>query len=218
MPTISTRAPKLACAAVFAALCLIGWVAKVALAQELAKESAPPPLPEPRAAASSLPQGFDVPKVDTAKAPVPPDDRLSPGPALLGIAPPPTVFSGEAAVEPTAGPTLRGPDDRGPLANESEDPEKAVMRFVEQNQKMAESQLKNLKAEEAKLRAPPAEGRGRDQAMGIVARCTQAEPGKRRGRESWHSAEIGSNGRSTSHPSRHRVSIRSRSRTASTPQ
>ena len=38
-------------------------------------------------------------------------------------------------------------------AADSEDPEKAVQSFVEQNQKEAETQLKNLRDEQAKLRA-----------------------------------------------------------------
>ena len=42
--------------------------------------------------------------------------------------------------------------DHGP-ATETDDPEKAAMVFVEQNEKMAESQLQNLRAEQAKLRA-----------------------------------------------------------------
>jgi len=38
-------------------------------------------------------------------------------------------------------------------STDSEDPEKAVQSFVEQNQKLAETQLKNLRDEQAKLRA-----------------------------------------------------------------
>jgi len=38
-------------------------------------------------------------------------------------------------------------------SEDSEDPERAVQSFVEQNQKLAETQLKNLRDEQAKLRA-----------------------------------------------------------------
>jgi hypothetical protein len=42
--------------------------------------------------------------------------------------------------------------DQG-FSREGEDPEKAAIAFLESNQKMAESQLHSLRAEEAKLRA-----------------------------------------------------------------
>jgi hypothetical protein len=106
---------------------------------------------------SSLPQGLDVPRVEAVKPAENPS--LQPG-AVVGI-PTPTALPGDVAVAaktdpaqgpavvPTQGPTIlqRSTDER------SEDPEKAALSFVEQNQKMAESQLVMLRAEEARLRA-----------------------------------------------------------------
>jgi len=72
-----------------------------------------------------------------------PEAQLPPSTPL--DAPPVTADSSK----PLNAPPVVASDDRV----ESEDPEKAALAFVEQNQKHAESQLKNLKNEEAKLRA-----------------------------------------------------------------
>ena len=89
MPSISTRTPKLACAAVFAALCLIGWVAKSLWPKIQPRNRLRPAARAARAqraAASPIPQGFDVPKVDTASCQSRPTIVCSPPPATPGIA------------------------------------------------------------------------------------------------------------------------------------
>jgi hypothetical protein len=71
----------------------------------------------------------------------------------------PSAETGLAAPTPKADILASGansaPDSPIELSpvNDLDDPEKAAMAFVEQNQKLAESQLKNLKDEQAKLRA-----------------------------------------------------------------
>jgi hypothetical protein len=145
---ISTKAHRLACTAAVAAICLIGWVGKATLAQDPAKDSAPLPPSEASTAALSLPQELDVPKVEAAK----PAAAGVPGssPLIPGVDVPP--LSAEAAIAP-ANVVVPGSAVALSPASDSEDPEKAAVAFVEQNQKLAESQLKSLKAEETKLRA-----------------------------------------------------------------
>jgi len=115
--------PQLAVAVAVAGLVGIGWVARTTLAQK----SPPPP-------AETLPAPVSLPGQEKA-------DPFS-------AQPPPTapVVSAGSTVELQTASGL-------PSAGESEDPEKNVQAFVEQNRKVAESQLKNLKDEAEKLRA-----------------------------------------------------------------
>jgi hypothetical protein len=66
-------------------------------------------------------------------------------------------FTPPMAFKPTViapKPVPIAPDSPYPSATtETDDPAKAVESFVDQNQKVAETQLKNLRAEEARLRA-----------------------------------------------------------------
>jgi hypothetical protein len=133
VPSISTRASKLACVVAFAAVCLIGWVAKSALAQD-------PPVP---ALLQELP-----PKAEVSKPSVSPDQEPAPlqassADSVFTKSPPPQAAAG---VNELSAATPSAPDP-------ADDPEKVALAFVEQNQKQAESQLKNLKDEETKLRA-----------------------------------------------------------------
>ena len=112
----------LAIAGVVAGLAWIGWVARTTSAQETPQKSAVT-LPSPE------PSGGEV----KALAP-------EPGSPL----PPAPVASARSELEPLALNTAS--------AGESEDPEKNVQAFVEQNRKVAETQLKNLRDEAEKLR------------------------------------------------------------------
>lgn len=90
MASVSKRAPILVFAAVFLALCLIGWVARVSLAQDAKQEPAPPHLPAATSAEpAATPQDVLVapsdatqppPAADTAKPPA----LGLPEPQLLG--------------------------------------------------------------------------------------------------------------------------------------
>ncbi len=148
----SRRAPRFACAVLFLAIGLLGWVARATLAQTPSKGPETPHPETMRLTAPPLPQDLNVPKVDPVRAA-----------GAQSIAEPPS----EPVIIQAAG-------------DESEDPEKAAAVFVEQNLKLAESHLVTLRAEEARLRAA-AEGRSRNQALGNVDRCPQAEPGNRLG-------------------------------------
>jgi hypothetical protein len=130
----SRKVPRLARAAIVAVLGLMGFLAHVTLAQDQ-KRTPPSPVQEPplqgtvvREKRTEVLQDLDVPKVE----------RVVPGTAQLGIEAPsdPAIVAGVAGA-----------------GNESDDPEKAALAFVEQNQKQAEAQLQNLRAEEAKLQA-----------------------------------------------------------------
>jgi hypothetical protein len=144
MPSISIRAPKLVCAAVFAALCFIGWATKATVAQDPSTEPAASPLPERDAKAPSLPLDVAGTKDETTKPSDPPSQS------------PPTPFDDVALPPPGPGVGALKVDlvmTTGDAANTAEDPEKAALAFVEKNQKLAESQLKSLKSEEATLKS-----------------------------------------------------------------
>jgi hypothetical protein len=139
MLSISIRAPKLAFVVAFVSLCLIGWVAKATLAQDPAKPAPPAPPLTPDI----------ILKVEASNPSVSPDQ--SPPPIQEQI-PGSDVASKTPAPQPAADniePAVPAPS----APNPEEDPEKAAQAFVEQNQKLAESQLKHLKDEEARLRA-----------------------------------------------------------------
>jgi hypothetical protein len=155
MPSISKRAPKLACVAAFVALCVIGWVAEATLAQDPAERPGSLPSPDATAPVHSTVQDLPSPGSEPAKpligsaSPVPPSEPPVGLPSEKTAETPPTSRLDIApGVNPAQGSTIEPS-----LRTDSDDPEKAALAFVEQNQKLAESQLKNLKDEEAKLRA-----------------------------------------------------------------
>ena len=153
MPSLSKRASRLVCVIAFAALCLIGWVAQATRAQAPAENTASPQFPGVTATAPPLLQ--DHPDKAVASKPSssadlgqpPIQEQIAPSVAASHEESQPAPDSSKAAASP---PTLIA-DSLTP--NPAEDPEKAALAFVEQNQKQAESQLKNLKDEEANLRA-----------------------------------------------------------------
>ena len=153
MLSLSKRTSRLACVIAFAALCLIGWVANDTLAQGPAEKPASPQLLGVTATEPSLPQ--DQPDKPVASKPPssadlgqpPIQEQIPPSIAASREESQPAADSSKAAAPP---PTLIA-DSLTP--NPAEDPEKAALAFVEQNQMQAESQLKNLKDEEANLRA-----------------------------------------------------------------
>jgi hypothetical protein len=156
VPSISKRVPKLACVAAFAAVCVIGWVTEATLAQDPAESPGSFPSPDKIAAAPAPVQGRPSPSRGPAKLLVGSESPASPHEPPVGLPSAETVL---AAPTPTADLLASGansapesPIELSPI-NDPDDPEKAAMAFVEQNQKLAESQLKNLKDEQAKLRA-----------------------------------------------------------------
>ena len=156
MPSISKRVPKLACVAAFAAVCVIGWVTEATLAQDPAESPGSFPSPDKIAAAPAPVQGRPSPSPEPAKLLVGSESPASPHEPPVGLPSAETVL---AAPTPKADLLASGansapesPIELSPI-NDPDDPEKAAMAFVEQNQKLAESQLKNLKDEQAKLRA-----------------------------------------------------------------
>ena len=156
MPSISKRVPKLACVAAIAAVCVIGWVTEATLAQDPAETPGSFPSPDKDAAAPAPVQGRPSPSPEPAKLLVGSESPASPHEPPVGLPSAETVL---AAPTPKADLLASGansahesPIELSPI-NDPDDPEKAAMAFVEQNQKLAESQLKNLKDEQAKLRA-----------------------------------------------------------------
>jgi hypothetical protein len=116
--------PELALAVSLAALALIGWVARTTLAQ------------------NSPPKPAEVPSL-----PAPADGDVTAGP----VAPGPVLDSAPAA--PSRTPFELDQPTPTPPPGAGDDPEKTVQAFVEQNRKVAETQLKNLRDEAEKLRA-----------------------------------------------------------------
>ena len=117
--------PKLALALVIAGLTLAGWVVRGTWAQNTPQAPGPAPTPAPPAAEA---------------APL-----LPPGSDSQTAVPAPVVTSGSTLeLAPVAG---------NPSPGETDDPEKNVRAFVEQNRKVAESRLKSLKDEAEKLRS-----------------------------------------------------------------
>ena len=137
---------------------MIGWVAEVTLAQDPAKKPGWLPSPDLIAQAPAPVQDSPAPVSELtligSTSPVPPSE-------------PPVGFK-PAEIAETA-PTSRLHVASGAISSqasttepsrpsEPDDPEMDALAFVEQNQKLAESQLKNLKDEEAKLGAAAAKG------------------------------------------------------------
>jgi hypothetical protein len=147
---------------------LIGWVARSTWADNIPRQplilTAPAiekvkgiPIPEPPV--------YEILELAQANPPVQPaiTEVLVPGNTQLGIEDPKPAGSQDfTATKPHSLPPVGFNSAPNPPAEvvvnpstppESEDPEKAVQSFVEQSQKVAETQLKNLRNEQAKLRA-----------------------------------------------------------------
>ncbi len=154
MQTVSGIIPKLTIAGLVVGLSLIGWVARSSLAQD--------PAPAPR----TLPDRGDspAPPIDVDKIAPPqrsPQTTAEPFPSAAEAPPQLTVPTLPAPGTDTApksaeiGATSKTAVDAtsSPPPTVVDDPEKAAQDFVQQNQKLAESQLKVLKDEAEKLRA-----------------------------------------------------------------
>jgi hypothetical protein len=153
VPSNSKRSPKLACVAAFVAVCVIGWVAEATLAQDPANKPGWFPSPDLIAQAPAPVQGSPAPGPEPtligSASPVPPSEPPVGLRAHEIAETPPTSRLDVASGANSA----QGSTTEPSLSTESDDPEKAALAFVEQNQKLAESQLKNLKDEEGKLRS-----------------------------------------------------------------
>jgi hypothetical protein len=154
----TNRVRALAWTGIVMALGLVGWVAKTTFAQDPPQDkattaaAADPATPPP----SSLPDDLNVP---TIKAPAPANSFV-PSPPLLpesqpaAIASPnePNQVSPRSSLEEIAAINDNSSGSRSAVAAPA-DPEKAALVFVAENQKLAESQLKNLRDEESMLKA-----------------------------------------------------------------
>jgi hypothetical protein len=190
VPSISKRVPKLAYFAAFAAVCVIGWVTEATLAQDPAEKPGSFPSPDLIATAPALVQDHPSPIPEPAKPSVGSESPVPPHEPPVGLP------SAETALTPPApkadllasgaNSASESPIELSPI-NDPDDPEKAALAFVEQNQKLAESQLKNLKDEQAKLRARLQKVEGGikrwealvgalKQSQGIVAVVSPANP------------------------------------------
>jgi hypothetical protein len=166
MRSVSRISYSFAVAALITAAGLIGWVARNTSADNLPRQPvirAMPPTHEilelAQAPAEPVPAQL-VPAQSTPAVTEPSDI-----PATAAEPPKPDGPQNSKASTPEFQPgTVLSPDDGpspapvaaaapNPSAADNEDPEKAVQSFVDQNQKVAETQLKNLRDEEAKLRA-----------------------------------------------------------------
>lgn len=157
MASLANRAPMLVFAAIFLALGLIGWVARATLAQEGKQEPAPAPLPA--ATPAEPPATLKDARVATSEAtrPAPSSEAVDPAPqthaADIALPGPDRGLSSRVPSEiPPAPAQALAPSGDVGVESTTDDPEKSALAYVEQNQKMAESQLKNLRAEEARLR------------------------------------------------------------------
>jgi hypothetical protein len=151
----TNRMPALAWVGVAATLCLIGWVAKTTFAQNTPQKAATNAAAAEPAAPPSLPEDLNVPTIKAepansyqANPPLAVDTR--PGP--IASPPEPNHVSPRSSLEEVPA-TADSSAGSSSAASTSADPEKAALVFVLENQKLAESQLKNLKDEESKLKA-----------------------------------------------------------------
>ncbi len=163
MGRMSTIAGRLVLTGTIAGVGLWVMVNRAGLAQDAKRDSGSVPAPELT----------DQNKPEEPKDVEVPARTVVPGPAALSDAPspvqaPPEGVSPPLDLLPAPAPnaTKRVPsrelipaDDRAPVSRSSrqpfgtDDPEKDAQAFAEQNRKLAESQLKTLKEEEARLRA-----------------------------------------------------------------
>jgi hypothetical protein len=151
----TNRMPALAWVGVAATLCLIGWVAKTTFAQDPPQKPATNAAAAEPAAAPSLPEDLNVPTIKAEPAnsyPANPPLAVDTRPGPIESPQEPNQVSPRSSLEdvPATADSLAGSSS---AASTSADPEKAALVFVLENQKLAESQLKNLRDEESKLKA-----------------------------------------------------------------
>jgi hypothetical protein len=132
--------PRLVAALVIAGAILIGWVARTTRAQQ---GSQPSPSPVPSEAIKptlETPKPFAGPSKDGGASAFQEPPATSPMPSNLEPLP-----AADQSVPPQSGP----PDAAGPG---NDDPEKHARAFLEQNRRVAQGELRNLKDEAERLR------------------------------------------------------------------
>jgi hypothetical protein len=149
--TITRTVPKFAWVVVIAVSCAILWAAERSPAQNLTQD-APPVVPGENAGPSL--KESSLPPVEATKPESPREtvtSRLADLPADPSLPAPDTGPAlAPVTASASAAETAHGASTPVPAVD---DPDKAALAFVEQNQKRAEVELKNLKDEEAKLRS-----------------------------------------------------------------
>ena len=156
MQKTTIRIAALARAAIVLAMGLFGWVANATRAQDPRQETpANTVAAKPARSVPSRPEDLNVPNIKSE-------------PAISNLSNPPlAVETKPSPVEPSLEPNQVSPrssleeiaasnDTSAGLTSAASaiaDPEKAALAFVAENQKLAESQLKNLRDEESKLKA-----------------------------------------------------------------
>ena len=158
MSPVRRFAPTLAFCGFALGLVLVGWVARYSSAQNPSQEL--PPQPAPNSEALPQPEGPKTAPQQSKPAPSDPALESLPArdPADSAAAPQPYPEQGAPVPfpvktntkEPLARVTVVTPDGS---AADAEDPEKVANAFLEQNQKLAETQLKALQEEAEKLKA-----------------------------------------------------------------
>jgi hypothetical protein len=150
MSTIRRIGPKLLLCSILCGLFLIGWVTRNSIAQSRPQD------PPPSTAPGGVPKEASPPASEAVKAE--PSPVVLPGPDPIPMEKPESPSLKEVpspeplpsrASAPAPAPVVVGPD-HAPI--ESEDPEKVAGEFLEQNRKLAETQVKALKEEAEKLR------------------------------------------------------------------
>jgi hypothetical protein len=132
--------PRLVAALVIAGVILIGWVARTTRAQQGTQASPPAPSSEATNPEPGKPQPLPGPPIDGGAPALQESSAPSPMPTKLDPLPP-----ADPSVPPESGP----PDPAGPG---NDDPEKNARAFLEQNRKVAQGELRNLKDEAERLR------------------------------------------------------------------
>lgn len=166
MRSVSRISFSCAVAALVTAAGLIGWVARSTSADNLPRPAVIreiPPAHENLELAQAPAEPVPALSVPVQSTPAVTEPSKTPTPAIEDLKPECPPSSKATAPELQPGTVLSPADGPSPApdaaaapnpsAADNEDPEKAVQSFVDQNQKVAETQLKNLRDEEAKLRA-----------------------------------------------------------------
>ena len=150
MSTIRRIGPKLLLCSILCGLFLIGWVTRNSIAQSRPQD--PPPSTAPGGAhKEASPPASEAVKAEPSPVVLPGPDPIpmeKPEPLNSKEPPSPEPLPSRASA-PAPAPVVVGPD-HAPI--ESEDPEKVASEFLEQNRKLAETQVKALKEEAEKLR------------------------------------------------------------------
>jgi hypothetical protein len=153
MSTVRKIGPKLALFSIIFGLLLVGWATRYSIAQNPPQDAPPPvapgqdtsPQPEKTAPAPQAPAASST-ELQPLPAPGPADSLAVPS---LNAASDIGHAARSSKAEAPAPVTVAG--DLSPVR--MEDPERVASAFLEQNQKLAEAQLKALKEEAEKLRA-----------------------------------------------------------------